>query len=297
VPTQTYDVAIAYRICPSTSRTPLIFRDDKYRLAELCLKSFRESLGSLKVKLYALLDNCPEEYENLFRRYFDDDSLELIRLGGVGNPATLMKQIEILLGQNCSELVYFAEDDYFYLPNQFREMVEFARSRDDVHFVSPYDHLDYYTRRLHQYPSRIVTFGSRHWRTTGVTNMTFLTKKQVLMEAHRVFKTYTRRNRGILIWLSLTKHKALNPIYAFPYLMHERRTFKKLARSWLSCWRHILFGRRWNLWVPMPSIATHMEKTALAPCVDWIGTIRAEVGPLQELMQETNGANGGRDAM
>ena len=56
---RTYDLVVAYRIFPKVSKSPPIFQNNKYKLAHLCLKSFKESLGSLKVKIYALLDNCP----------------------------------------------------------------------------------------------------------------------------------------------------------------------------------------------------------------------------------------------
>lgn len=56
-----YDLAVAYRIYPKVSKPArsLPFGDDKYQLSEACLKSFKESLGSLRVKLWALLDGCP----------------------------------------------------------------------------------------------------------------------------------------------------------------------------------------------------------------------------------------------
>jgi len=89
-----YDVAVAYRIYPKVSRVPPVFPNDKYKLSELCLKSFKDSLGSLKVKMFVLLDNCPPSYEDLFKRYFDEQDLEFIRLNGVGNRATFDMQIE-----------------------------------------------------------------------------------------------------------------------------------------------------------------------------------------------------------
>ena len=60
----THDLAVAYRIYPSVSRPALglPFSDDKYRLSEICLHSFKESLGSLRVKVWAILDGCPPEY-------------------------------------------------------------------------------------------------------------------------------------------------------------------------------------------------------------------------------------------
>ena len=46
-----YDVAVAYRICPHLSRTPPpVFADSKYKLAALCLRSFKAGLTGLGLK-------------------------------------------------------------------------------------------------------------------------------------------------------------------------------------------------------------------------------------------------------
>lgn len=39
--------------------------------------------------------------------------------------------------------------------------------------------------------------------------------------------------------------------------------------AWYYCWRQILFGNKYTLWVPHPSIATHMVAGMEAPGVDW----------------------------
>jgi hypothetical protein len=31
----------------------------------------------------------------------------------------------------------------------------------------------------------------------------------------------------------------------------------------------LIFGRRCQLWAPLPTLATHMESTCLSPLVDW----------------------------
>ena len=51
--THTHDLAVAYRIYPIVSRPALglPFSEDKYRLSEVCLRSFKESLGPLRVKI------------------------------------------------------------------------------------------------------------------------------------------------------------------------------------------------------------------------------------------------------
>src|SRR5579864_984045 len=113
--TAKYDLAVAYRVYPRVSgpALDLPFGDDKYSLSEVCLRSFKESLGNLRVKMWAILDGCPPEYEVMFRKYFDDSELVIVTLDSVGNLQTFATQIEMLLGQSDADLVYFAEDDYF----------------------------------------------------------------------------------------------------------------------------------------------------------------------------------------
>ena len=244
--------------------------------------------------MFVLLDNCPPSYEDLFKRYFDEGDLELIRLSGVGNRATFNMQIDILLDQNFSEIIYLAEDDYLYLPNQFESMVKFLREEPRVDFVSPADRSDYYIGEKHKYKSYIKFFGNRHWRTVATTCLTFLTTKSVLCATRNVFKTYGATRNVFTtygrisdegIWSSLTKYQVLNPFTIaknLPYYFRARQTFADnqlrgalfvfLVLAWIFCWRQIVFGKRWNLWVPIPSIATHMESSCLAPTFGWVNT-------------------------
>lgn len=272
----TYDLAIAYRIYPKVSKPALglPFSDDKLRLSEICLRSFKESLGTLRVKIWAILDGCPEEYAALFTRYFDSHNLELIRLPAAGNQATFGKQLDILSTQNASDLVYFAEDDYVYLPGEFHRMIDFLRSSNDVHFVSPYDHLDCYTCELHRFPKWIRVHDQHHWRTAASTCLTFLTRKSLLKKKQLVFRSYTWRNHDCSLWLSLTKQGLFHPL---EFLRHAARSplfAKMIAKSWLYGWPQILFASRLQLWVPVPAIATHLDRQALSPALDWAAIMR-----------------------
>jgi hypothetical protein len=268
---QSYDLAIAYRIYPSVSRPALdlVFGDDKYCLSEACLRSFKESLGSLHVKVWAILDGCPPEYEGLFRKYFDDSQLVFLKLGGVGNQRTFATQMEVLLKQSDADLVYFAEDDYFYLANQFCRMVEFLRSDPNVHFLSPFDHLDCYRLPLHRTPKWIKTYTGRHWRTASSTCLTFLTRKETLANYWAVFYSYVNGNFDSSLWLSLTKQRVYNPLFLLRSLTGGWFEWKIIVKAWLHCWRQILFGKRLKLWVPVPGIATHLDVHSLSPGVDW----------------------------
>jgi hypothetical protein len=264
-----YDLAVAYRIYPKVSKVPPVHSQDKYKLSELCLKSFKESLGSLKTKMYVLLDNCPAEYEGLFEKYFDERDLVLLNYNGIGNQQTFGKQLDILLEQKESEFIYFAEDDYFYLPNEFSEMLELLRSREDVHFVSPYDHLDYYQMYIHKYKSEIIYSETKHWRTVSSTCMTFLTSKEILKQTLKVFETYTRKNDDYSLWLTLTKIRLYSIPMNLKLLLSQWEFFKKIIKAWLHSPLYNIFGKKMKLWVPIPSIAAHMDNRFLPPTKQW----------------------------
>ena len=271
MPKSSCDIAIAYRIYPKVAKPAqgFPFGDDKFKLSEICLRSFKKSLGNLRVKLWVLLDGCPNEYADLFKKVFENHELVLVPLEGVGNERTFAKQIDLLCGQEDSEIVYFAEDDYVYLPGQFASMIDFLLQHEDVDFVSPYDHPDCYTLDLHREPKWLKVHGGRHWRTATSTCLTFLTKRQTLRKVERVFRSYERRNSDCSLWLSLTKRRVLNPVFFARQLMQTPLFSKIILKSWIYCWRQIFFGRKWQLWIPVPGIATHLDSKALSPNVDW----------------------------
>lgn len=264
-----YDVTIAYRIYPKVSKTPAVFADDKLRLAELCLSSLGRSLDGVRAKLIVLLDRCPPEYADLFRETFPERDLELVDLPGIGNAGTFQMQIDRLLDQRHSEHVYFAEDDYYYLPGVFGQMLDFMRAHGDADFVSPFDHLDLYTLSLHRGREEIRVHADRHWRTAQSTCLTFLTTKKSLAETREAWETYTRGNLDAAIWMSITKRKVLDPLAIARLAITEPATRAVPVRAWQHTWRQILFGRPMKLWVPMPAIGTHMENPGLAPGIEW----------------------------
>jgi hypothetical protein len=265
------DVAIAYRIYPKVAQSAvgLPVAEDKLQLSEICLRSLKKSLGDLRVKLWVLLDSCPKEYEDLFRQYLADEDLVLLPLSGAGNQATFARQIDLLLQQTESEVVYFAEDDYFYLPDQFRCMIDFLLAHEEAHFISPYDHLDEYTMALHRNRKWVKADCNKHWRTAASTCMTFLTRRSTLRKTERVFRGYKRRSLDCSMWLSLTKRRVFDIPFFCACLFREPLSCKIMLKSWLYFWRQILFGKKWTLWVPLPAVATHLDIHALSPTVDW----------------------------
>ncbi|HEX4485966.1 MAG TPA: hypothetical protein VH088_06850 [Terriglobales bacterium] len=274
-----YDLAVAYRVYPKVSKPALSlpFGDDKPLLAETCLKSFNESISGLRVKLWAILDGCPPEYEEFFRKHIAADDLVVLNLDGAGNGATFARQIDILLKQSDAEHVYFAEDDYLYLPGKFRAMLSFLRSQPDVDFISPFDHLDCYTLSLHHSPKWLRVHDSQHWRTASSTCLTFLTRKETLRKYEAVFRSYSRGNFDSSLWMSLTKQRVFNPLAMITYFVQRKFYWKILAKSWFYNWAQILFGKKAKLWVPVPGIATHLDSDSLSPSVDWLSQMQREI--------------------
>jgi len=140
---------------------------------------------------------------------------------------------------------------------------------EQVDFVSPYDHLDYYELDLHSQKNFIKLHNDKHWRTAASTCLTFLTTKTKLGKTQDVFRSFTKGNRDSSLWISLTKQKLFNPLVILDYYRHGQ-IYGIILLAWHFCWRQILFGKRRNLWVPIPSIATHMERDHLAPTFTWL---------------------------
>lgn len=262
------DLAIAYRVYPGVSKTPAAFSNNKFRLAEMCLRSFQQALGGLRVKVWALLDACPKEYENLFREIFQNQTLEVLNLNKMGNEGTFGLQVDLLTSQREAEYVFFAEDDYFYFPGAMKSMLEFVRANPDADFVTPYDHPGSYELPSKLESHQVRPFAGRYWRTASSTCLTFLASKQTLARTEPLFRTYCRGNMDCPIWLALTRKHELANVRLFG---HNSFWMKTWLKTWLWGYRTILFDKRYHLWTPLPTLATHMESTGLAPGIDWRG--------------------------
>jgi hypothetical protein len=260
------DLAIAYRIYPGMSKKSAFFSTDKLKLSEMCLRSFRAALGGLQARIWVLLDGCPPEYETLFRDTFPDQKLEILRLNKIGNRPTFSLQLDLLTKQKDAQYVYFAEDDYFYLPNALEKMISFMRENEDVDFVTPYDHPDSYYTSSRFERHLVRPFAGRYWRTASSTCLTFLTSRKILTETQFLFRTFSHGNRDCPVWLALTQKLELANLR-----VHCSSVFRFTVWIQTFLWGHwaVFFRRRYRLWVSMPTLATHMESAFLSPLIDW----------------------------
>jgi hypothetical protein len=264
-----YDLVIAYRIYPGIAKVPPVYQNDKYNLSRLCLKSFKNSLSGLSFKIYVLLDNCPDEYENLFTDNFDKKNLEILKLNNYGNKKTFKKQLDILLSQKDSDIVYFAEDDYFYI-EKMKNMIDLLKS-GKADFVSPYEHPACYNDG-HVINNSTIIFNNRKYITVQHACMTFMTTKKKLEENKRFFLIYPNWFASdFVLWGCMT----LGFSY-FKYLKlicHVKNisgsNLKVFGSMWFFAWYRFMLNRRNTLYMPTPTIATHMESNFLSPGINW----------------------------
>lgn len=263
-----YDLAVCYRIYPGLTGNPIFGFKEKLALLRLNLETFKESLGDLRVKIWVLLDNCPPLYAEMLKGIFPETDMEIIRLAGEGNGATFRRQADILSGQTDSELVYFAEDDYLYLPGSMQRTVQFMKAHPEADFATLYDHPDAHNKFIHRIRTEAIAEDGCRWRKVVSTCLTFMARKQALVDSMKVFKTYNR-NPDLALWLALTKIRVCNP-WSWVRSIGDGLFFSAShGLAWRYAWRQIIFGKRRTLWSPIPALATHMETNGLSPGVDW----------------------------
>ena len=163
-----------------------------------------------------------------------------------------------------------AEDDYLFLPNALEEAYKYYNSSNDVDFLTIYDNLDYYKKQLHTYKSVIRFHSKTIWRTVSCTTGSFMTSKTLLKKNRWVFETLSKNNNfDSSLWMSLTKTNILQLSSFYRFLTSQDRDLIRIIKSWLFCWRQILFGKKYKLWGPVPSLGTHLDKDGISPTINW----------------------------
>jgi hypothetical protein len=148
-------------------------------------------------------------------------------------------------------------------------MLTVLKENKDVHFVTPYDHLDYYINPLHNRNGyKLIRGGDRVWHSATSTCLTFLTNRKNLGKVLPVFKTYLKNNSDYAIWAAITKFNS-QPVKIFVSNLTSNFFAKALVKAHLFTLKQLYFHKKMNLYAPIPSIATHMQYDELAPGVDW----------------------------
>jgi hypothetical protein len=82
-------------------------------------------------------------------------------------------------------------------------------------------------------------------------------------------------------------------LYSLKLILHpvvNRLWLLIVLKAWRYSFFQIVLGKRWRLWVPIPSIATHLDKPFVAPGVDWKSKL-TELMEKQDVGAHTSGMN------
>ena len=277
-----YDLAVAWRIYPGVSKTPIIHSSDKFQLVRTCLLSFLKSTEGLRIKYHFILDGCPESYDKLIEELFFGQAFTIIKVDKIGNLATFALQVKILMKQHDADLVYFAEDDYLYKPGEFKKMLAFIRAGNGVDFLSCYFSPDIYNHPIHDHQRKIKEADGDLWVTASSTCMTFLTSKKILAETYQVLLTYSKGNNDCALWLVLTKTHIFNPLRYLKYFsLDDKESLNIMKVAVKYSFRYFFSFKRYQLWIPYPGIGTHLEKGLVMYPDDWIN-LAAEIDASQK---------------
>jgi hypothetical protein len=102
----------------------------------------------------------------------------------------------------------------------------------------------------------------------------FFDNKKILNETQDTFKSYQKGNTDLGLWLSLTKC-SLDPKILSKSL--NLYTIKSLYKTVVLTHDQMRNGKTWNLWFPIPTIATHLEKEFISPSIDWEKIVKDEL--------------------
>ena len=215
---------------------------------ELCLRSFLAALAEMgRFKLTFIWDSLEAN------RYVDllPPSTEVYALNRIGNAASFRHALTLAAASLSSRFVYFAEDDYLYLPDSIVKLVE-CLDTSSVDYVTLYDHPARYGKQCQDLPvprSSVFHTYSHHWRQVESTCMSFGAKSKVLKaDISRIGQ-----------YLSQTEYPADREMWRNLQCLSHSSTALKADTE--PC--RVLVG-------PIPSLATHCDlRAGLAPTIDW----------------------------
>jgi hypothetical protein len=263
-----YDLVVAYRVYPKFSNAYLkISRyfnfKTKFDLFHACLLSFKEATKGLKLKMFAILDKCPEIYIDVFKDTFKEVEFYFINkdLKRLENVATFLIQTKLLSKQNLSPLVLFQEDDYFYI-NKLNYAIDFLKEIKEADVISPEFQFSIVNTPWRRFVKDVIKFKNFDWIKIPSTTCTFLARKKYVIKAKQYLKNYSLLGD---LGISLLSTKNLS-IFRFdlPYYRYRVGLFLNLiANRKYTLLKEYVFNKKFNFFMPNPSIAIHLNPVSI----------------------------------
>jgi hypothetical protein len=193
------ELNVFYRICPYPALKSPIFTGDKLGLTLYCLRSFQKAFQNVFYKITFILDSCPPIYKQKIKKLFPAKST-FFEGSQMGDRGSLLKQVELASRLGDQEKVYLAEDDYVYLPEAGRQLVN---ALDLFSSVTLYDHPDYYHAPHLLLPQTVRLQSDWHWVSRVSTCHTFGAKAQFFKNNRARFVTHAPHD--YLMWQEITQ--------------------------------------------------------------------------------------------
>lgn len=196
-----------------------------------CWLSFYNNFGQKEnVNIIVIFDGKPEDELACYIKKFNIKNI--VYLNNVGNKESLIYCYN-LAEKLDFDYVFFAEDDYLYLPNSYEIMMEGLETFGEIGLVTLYDHPDRYfsnqdITKGHDYIFCCKTF---HFRTAESTTGTVSMSKNIF-------------NKVKIELINCNIHDCL-------------------------FYRNILQKYDIRLFSSIPGILTHVNKFFLSPLINW----------------------------
>lgn len=225
-----YPLTVFYRISPYPNNKSPIYQKNKFKLTKLCLDSFIKAFNKIRPKIFFLLDSCPEKYLQLIKDY-KYPNIEIINLKNAGNLGSFYAQLELAKQLPDKNLIYFSEDDYYYLPNAGIKLIRALKFFD---FITLYDHKDHYQKPFADKKVILEFKTGHHWRSHSSTCKTFGTRAKIIKKFFKLFKKYPFT---LPMWRELNKKNYLvfGPIPSLATHMVNRLLAPGI--DWPKSWR------------------------------------------------------------
>ena len=226
-------MTIFYRLCGIASTNPSpIYQEDKYKLNELCLRSFREAFREVNPNVLFLADYCGEEYDEMIRRIlpFKYDIFH----SEIGINETCLLQYK--MAHDIDDDFLFAECDYLWRPNTGQQLLE-AIQRFEL--VSPYNHLNFYKdRSIHSNQVTLELYEDELYRTTERNTMTFGMTKEAFEQNKDILNKYGYLDNEV--WREMRENYYPLWVPTYSIATHMAKDWLAPSVKWEALWKTLI---------------------------------------------------------
>lgn len=219
-----FSLDIIFRSC---SRSNLKRYIDAPKSA-ISLASLRSVVGSLEecpevtregTILHVLDDHSDSETVSTIQKILRDAPIKtkFRTLSGMGQSASMAESVAYAL-KECTDRIYFVEDDYLHVESALSEMleaqIELEKSMNRHIIISPSDHVVlYFPDQIR--PCQVIIGKKRYWRTTTGTTSTYLIDRWLLDTYRHWYELHATYEHNDIVCEANTINRIYEKEYCF----------------------------------------------------------------------------------